>query len=120
VEVNIITMIFTAFVVFVCFLSVLRAMPDHNFLNGMYKKTLQTLLVTAVTLDKESSRRAEGRYNSLAGKYPGEVYIFYQPATKFWMSVMYKFRVSGFLPQTGHVTPRDMNKNRSFADFHSS
>jgi hypothetical protein len=38
VEVNIITMIFTAFVVFVCFLSVLRAMPDHNFLNGMYKK----------------------------------------------------------------------------------
>jgi hypothetical protein len=46
----IIIMIFTAVVVFVCFLSVLRAMPDGNILTGM-SKHFQTLLATEVTLD---------------------------------------------------------------------
>jgi len=82
-------------------------------------KTLHTFLVTEVIQNPPGERWTDlicWPESAL------EKFLFFSASEKkkFWMSdVIHKMSVSVFLPQTGHVSPRDMKLSLWLADFHS-
>jgi len=92
-------------------------MASHLLVRKKQNKPLHTSLVTELTVDTESSRRAVGRSNSLARACPGEVFIFLGHRQIFGCLIQC-IKCGHFYQQTGYVSPRDKELYSSLADFH--